>query len=372
MISAFSKIRMKLPENVIRTMDKVKIFEQFQCYGQPPEEEGAETVLTLPGTIGEGYRREISLGPGLRLYLERYSLKERLRARVVSEYSPLGITICMSGRLNWTPDCHGPVLPYPVLPGHFDMFVPGQDQEIGVIECMPREPILLVSLLIEPANLPYKTAGKSIQQNLSYFNTAPSNLFSLVKHRLTPSMHMAARQLMNCRFTGTTKTIYLTSKVLELIALVMDQCNAAPFPPPRHDHHGRPPCRRELDRLHQVRRILNSQYPAPPSLKSLARQTGLNQTKLKKGFKHLFHTTISSYVLSRRMEKGRELLEKGDTTVSEVAYRVGYANSAHFTRAFTRQFGYPPVHLLRQTTSRDNQHQARASVEKGSKKIAIL
>ncbi len=42
-------------------MDKSRLFEQFQCYGKHPEQDGAEIVLTLPGAIGEGYRREISL-----------------------------------------------------------------------------------------------------------------------------------------------------------------------------------------------------------------------------------------------------------------------------------------------------------------------
>lgn len=80
----------------------------------------------------------------------------------------------------------------------------------------------------------------------------------------------------------------------------------------------------------------------PPALDMAARQL----------FKHLFNTTVSAYVLARRMEKGKELLEKGDTTVSEVAFKVGYANRAHFTRAFTRKFGYPPSLLLRQAEDR--------------------
>ncbi|WP_321413862.1 hypothetical protein [uncultured Desulfobacter sp.] len=69
-------------------MDKFRLFEQFQCYGKHPDQDEAETVLTLPGAIGEGYRREISLEPGLKLYLEHYTLKEQLCARVASEHYP--------------------------------------------------------------------------------------------------------------------------------------------------------------------------------------------------------------------------------------------------------------------------------------------
>ena len=59
-------------------MDKFRLFEQFQCYGKHPDQDEAETVLTLPGAIGEGYRREI---PGTRvkalfgtLYIKRTAL----------------------------------------------------------------------------------------------------------------------------------------------------------------------------------------------------------------------------------------------------------------------------------------------------------
>lgn len=327
------------------------MFEQFQCYGKHPDQDGAETVLTLPVAIGEGYRREISLGTGLKLYLEHYTLKEQLRARVVPEHYPLGISLCMSGRINWTPDRPGPVPTYQTLPGRFDIALAESNMANGTIECMPHEPILLISLLVEPDRLPYRQMGKGIMDKLSFEKARASELLPYIKYRLSASMNMAARQLMDCRITGTAKTIYLTAKSLEIIALAMGHFESHAFSSPLSEAHDRLPCSREREQLCRVRQLLDRQYHDPPTLAVLARQTGLNQTKLKKGFKRLFHTTISSYVLSRRMEKGHDLLEKGDTTVSEVAYQVGYANRAHFTRAFTRKFKYPPVTLLKRSAS---------------------
>ncbi|WP_051958089.1 helix-turn-helix transcriptional regulator [Desulfobacter vibrioformis] len=336
-------------------MNESRLFEQFQCYGRRPDREGNETVLTLSRAIGEGYRREIPLGPGLKLYLENYTLKEQLSARVVPEKCPLGISLCISGRLNWIPDRPGPVPAYRTLSGQFDISVSGSDMDDGFIECMPHEPIRLISLLIEPDRLPCRAVHADIMESLPFASPASrTQLFSYMKHHLNPSMDMAARQLMNCRLTGISKTFYLTAKSLEIIALALGSLeNASTFLSALPPGHGRRVGSREKEALYQVRHILDQQYPDPPSLAQLARQTGLNQTKLKKGFKLLFNTTISSYVLTRRMEKGHDLLKKGETTVSEVAYKVGYANRAHFTRAFTRQFGYPPVDLLRHDL-RDN------------------
>ena len=268
------------------------------------------------------------------------------------EHYPLGISICMSGRINWTPDLPGPVHTYQTLPGRFDIALSESNMATGTIECMPHEPILLISILVEPDRLPYRAVGKGLMDNLPFAKARASELLPYAKHRLSSSMNMAARQLMDCRFTGTAKKIYLTAKSLEIISLAMGRFEPRFFSDSPPEAHDRLPSSREREQLCRVRRILDRQYHDPPALAVLARQTGLNQTKLKKGFKRLFHTTISSYVLSRRMETGHNLLEKGDTTVSEVAYQVGYANRAHFTRAFTRKFNYPPVALLKQAAAR--------------------
>lgn len=328
-------------------INKNILFERFQSYGQQPGKNELETVLTIPGDIGEGYRREISLGPGLKFYVEHYTVNEKMCARVVPEYFTLGLSICMSGHLNWTPAGPGQLPTYRTWSGQFDLSLSRSKIDNGYIECLPHEPVLLVSLLIEPDMLPYESVREGLMKALPFSMAESSDIFSHTKQPLSPRMGVAVRQLMACNFNGTAKTIYLTSKAFELIALAMDHFSTAPIPLSLTESRKRPPCSREREQLCRVRSILDRQYPNPPSLDRLARQTGLNQTKLKKGFKHLFHTTISSYLLNRRMEKGRELLQKGDTNVSEVAFKVGYANRAHFTRAFTRQFGYPPVTLLK-------------------------
>ena len=44
-----------------------------------------------------------------------------------------------------------------------------------------------------------------------------------------------------------------------------------------------------------------------------------------------------------RLLRARQLLQAGETnTVAEVAHAVGFVNAAHFGRAYTQRFGYPP------------------------------
>lgn len=72
---------------------------------------------------------------------------------------------------------------------------------------------------------------------------------------------------------------------------------------------------------------------------------GINQTKLKSGFKQLFGTTVFGYLTDIRMEKARLLILSEKKNVGEVADLVGYQHPHHFAAAFKRKFGYSPGKL---------------------------
>lgn len=63
-------------------------------------------------------------------------------------------------------------------------------------------------------------------------------------------------------------------------------------------------------------------------------------------FRYVFRQTtgqaVHAYIVSMRLERARQMLLHHDGTVSEVAYRVGFASPTHFSRAFAKRFGAPP------------------------------
>jgi len=80
-------------------------------------------------------------------------------------------------------------------------------------------------------------------------------------------------------------------------------------------------------------------------LLELARLAGLNDYKLKLGFKELFGTTVFGYVRALRMDEARKILEQGEGNVSEAALMVGYHNISHFAALFRKTYGYNPSEL---------------------------
>jgi AraC family transcriptional regulator, transcriptional activator of the genes for pyochelin and ferripyochelin receptors len=140
-------------------------------------------------------------------------------------------------------------------------------------------------------------------------------------------------------YQGALKNIYLESKVLELIALFFAQTS-------RHKP-SKKISRSDLDGIYEARDILIRNIENPPTVLELARLTGLNETKLRQGFKQEFNTTIYDYLRKIRMQEAKILMLEKELNVSEAGVAVGYSNISHFARAFKQEFGLNPSELIR-------------------------
>ena len=82
-------------------------------------------------------------------------------------------------------------------------------------------------------------------------------------------------------------------------------------------------------------------------LEGLARQAGLNEQKLKKGFKLLYDTTINKYLLNEKMEQAKVLLAEGSKSIKEIAASTGFSNHGYFAGKFKEKFGILPSDYLK-------------------------
>lgn len=92
--------------------------------------------------------------------------------------------------------------------------------------------------------------------------------------------------------------------------------------------------------LMAARDRLLSDLSNPPTIAELSREIGLNQLKLKRGFKALFGQSIYAFFLQERMNHARIMLRQHGVT--ETAMRLGYSNPSHFSHIFSKQFGFLP------------------------------
>jgi len=101
------------------------------------------------------------------------------------------------------------------------------------------------------------------------------------------------------------------------------------------------------DELHQ-RILLGLTYlhdhlaEHPVRVRDVARAALMSEYHFLRTFRRCTGKTPMQYLLDLRMEKARRLLGDTRLSVSEVARRCGYPDSAYFSRCFRRYFGHPP------------------------------
>lgn len=155
-----------------------------------------------------------------------------------------------------------------------------------------------------------------------------------------PRMLEIINNLINCPYKGVTRYLFIESKVLELLALQFDQLNTS-----RPSNSA--PSHADVEKLSAAREFIERNYLEPLSLASLCKTFSLNEFKLKKGYKELFHTTVFGHINSLRMEKARQLLSEQSMTISEIADYIGYKNIGSFSAEFKKRFGHAPSRFCR-------------------------
>lgn len=81
------------------------------------------------------------------------------------------------------------------------------------------------------------------------------------------------------------------------------------------------------------------------SLRQIAGEFHISKEYLSKAFKEKFRVNITEYILSLRMEKARQLIEKDQMTIKYAAEYVGYEDLAYFYRVWKKYFNFPPGQL---------------------------
>lgn len=206
-----------------------------------------------------------------------------------------------------------------------------------------------IELLLQPsfflAALPAETEllPNSIQEVLHKNSDGTPG----VCQNLTPDQLMAIRQIHDNTFSGPIRTLYLKSKILEVMSLFFAEQTFSLY-----STHS--VSERDLGRVKKVRQLIVKSVSEAPTLNDIAREVGLSESKLKRDFKAVYSQSVFSFLRSYRMEHARELLYGQKGNISSVATAVGYTNVSHFSAAFTRHHGVKPSAYLKQikTSSR--------------------
>lgn len=98
----------------------------------------------------------------------------------------------------------------------------------------------------------------------------------------------------------------------------------------------------ELAVLRRVRDRIDREYARPLDVTALARGEHMSAGHLSRRFKDAYGESPYSYLMTRRIERAMTLLRRGDLSITEICFAVGFSSLGTFSTRFTELVGIPP------------------------------
>jgi AraC family transcriptional regulator, transcriptional activator of the genes for pyochelin and ferripyochelin receptors len=219
------------------------------------------------------------------------------------------------------------VIFYPEMEGK--MFLPEDHRQLHL------------SIYIRPSTLSTYLGGHLDQFPKALIDISQGSVETGFSHE-SPFSHLMSQtlqHLLDCPYTGSMKTLYMENKAVELIVHKLAQT----LTPDGKQDSSQKIERLETDRIHRARDILCRDLESPPRLSDLAHAVGTNHSRLNRGFREIYGTTVFGYLRQKRLIEARRLMETEDASVTEAALSVGYGSISSFSKAFYEYFGMRPM-----------------------------
>lgn len=297
----------------------------------------SEQVVEMPKEMGTGYWQRFRTNSSIDIVIcdVRFHKKMTLSSREGEKNINLGF--CLGESIRWSVEGKK---------GEFGLD-PGEVSAFGVLQtsnrCQYDVERHFQGLTLKLNHMESMGALQHLPlHKLSATLSGNSGLF--INSQMTSGMKRIVHDIVNCHYHGDIKHIYLEGKVLELIAVYLNEAILQKNSPSLLLGLSRT----DIANLQRAKDILDADLISPPGLGELAKLVCLNEFKLKKGFKQLFGLPVHAYVIERRLEIAFDLLEEGKLKITEAAYAVGFGKAGHFSEQFKRKYGVNPSEYFRQ------------------------
>jgi AraC-like DNA-binding protein len=98
----------------------------------------------------------------------------------------------------------------------------------------------------------------------------------------------------------------------------------------------------DLKHLRRARDLIDREYARPLDVPAMARAALMSPAHFSRQFRAAFGETPYSYLMTRRIERAKALLRRGDLSVTEVCVAVGATSLGSFSTRFTELVGESP------------------------------
>jgi AraC-like DNA-binding protein len=99
---------------------------------------------------------------------------------------------------------------------------------------------------------------------------------------------------------------------------------------------------RDLKLLRRVKDRIDREYAQPLDVEALARGVHMSSGHLSREFKKAYGEPPYSYLMTRRVERAMTLLRRGDLSVTDICFAVGFGSLGTFSTRFSELVGMSP------------------------------
>lgn len=158
---------------------------------------------------------------------------------------------------------------------------------------------------------------------------------------ISQEMMEVINDLNTCKYPGTQRKMFMEAKVLELLRLSLERIIT-------NNYNFSTSTFRESDikKIKEIHEYLANNPDNNETFEALAHRFGINNNKLKNGFKKIYGITAFKYRHKLKMQKARKLILETDLPLKTIAVSAGY-NFSHFSHAFKKAFGVSPREMKR-------------------------
>ena len=98
----------------------------------------------------------------------------------------------------------------------------------------------------------------------------------------------------------------------------------------------------DLAWLRRVKDRIDRDFAQPLDVEALAARAHMSAGHLSREFKKAYGEPPYAYLMTRRIERAMTLLRRGDMSVTDVCFAVGFSSLGTFSTRFTELVGVPP------------------------------
>lgn len=112
---------------------------------------------------------------------------------------------------------------------------------------------------------------------------------------------------------------------------------------------------RDLALLRRVRDRMDREFDQPLNVEALAHDVNMSSGHLSRSFRAAYGESPYSYLMTRRIERAMALLRRGDLSVTDVCFTVGFSSLGTFSTRFTELVGMSPSTYRRRVDEADGE-----------------